>query len=84
MALEIWGTGYEGEDIDEGSADSPPIFLLSMTKDHLRADCFQKNNCLWTALHNSVPLHPAVEICRVNRYMAIQISCPIDTEARIA
>jgi len=37
----IGNLGYEGEDIDEGSADSPPIFLLSMTKDHLRADRFE-------------------------------------------
>ena len=42
VALEILGTGYEGEDIDEGSADSWPIFLLSMTKHHLRADRFEK------------------------------------------
>ena len=89
VALEIWGTGYEGEDIDEGSADSPPIFLLSMTKDHLQnmdparnfgtlnslAFNFSCISCHWCRNRCAlIPLHPAVEICRVNRYMAIQIS----------
>ena len=101
VALEIWGTGYEGEDIDEGSADSPPIFLLSMTKDHLRADRFEiiivyrtlnilafNSSCFmplmpWPLCIDSITLHPAKGIWRVNSYMAIHISWSIDIEARI-
>ena len=92
VALEIRGTGYEGENFDKGSADSPQVFLLSMTKDHLRAHRFEtiivygtlnilafNSSCFmplisWPLCIDSIPLHPAVEICRVNRYMAIQIS----------